>query len=108
MKIEISYDRENDEILFTEIRRKNIKIDSFFSEKLYAEKKEKPAAEFRITIARTYLIVDFPHMKSIEDFKRWLCNEKSKRFVELLKEVCRIVEDAKGQARLCLWELSIV
>ena len=108
MKVEISYDKENDEILFTEIRRKNIKIDSFFSEKLYAEKRGKPATEFRITMARTYLIVDFPRMKSIEDFKRWLCNEKSKRLVELLKEVCRIVKDAKGQASLEYLLLTLV
>ena len=87
MKVEISYNGENDEIFFTEIRRKHINLDSFFSEKLYAKKKER--AEFRI--ARTYLIVDFPNVK-FEDFKRWLCDEKSKRLVELLKEVCRHIE----------------
>jgi len=108
MKVEVSYDKENDDILFTEIRRKNIKIDSFFSEKLYVGKEEESAKEFKAIIAKTYLIVDFPRMKSIEDFKRWLCKEEGNKLAELLKEVCRIVEDAKGQASLEYLLLTLV
>jgi len=96
MKVEISYDKENDEILFTEIKRKRINLDSFFSEKLYAEKKEKPATEFRATVARTYIIIDFPHLGTLEDFKAWVLREKeSEKLIELLKEVCRMAEKVR-------------
>jgi len=97
MRVEISYDEKNDKLFFTEIRRKSINLDKFFTTKLYANKFDnfvKPEGMMKsVNSSRTFAILDFPNIKTFEDFKIWGLTKikERKKLVKLLKEIYKLL-----------------
>ena len=91
MIVEVSYDEENDRIFFTKITKKTINLKNFFKIKLYANKFDDCVKSIMST--RTFAILDFPSIETIEDLKSWgLKNENErKRLAKLLKEIYKLI-----------------
>jgi len=100
MKIEVSYDEDSDKLFFTEIRRKTVNLDNFFTPKLYAPKFEDK--EHKALVSKTFAIIEFPNIKTFEDFKTWGLKrvKERKKLVKLLREVYKILNqgDMKNES----------
>ena len=87
MKLEVRYDEKEDKLFFTEISKKSLRIDEFFTSKLYfIEEKQKSG------VSKTFAIID-TKFKTFEEFKRWgLENIKERRkLVKVLRELFKLV-----------------
>jgi len=91
VRVGVSYDKENDRLFFTKIDRRSVRLDDFFTKKLYGNRFED-LLEKRASVAETFAIINFPKIKKFENFVQWgkVRAEERKQLIEILKKLYKM------------------